>query len=995
MVKIPESPLILIDDERHNGWMRQSNWDCDLRGAGGESCQKSDGRQVLSCNTDYPTCLKRDINRQTDGTLVLETDLTVKSGSGFYIGFWGKETEAVKLVFENGFFTVAGKTLFAFPYGTHHFLFTADIDKGIAKVHADGVWKADIPFTGNAACIDSFRTGFAKEAVGEALLGLNFKLSKNYLVFDLCVSAVESALPAEYELYTETGKAKAVYRRYTPKTLYHVYDLTAQKETDAGVVRHFDRASGTVSFEIKYLPPEKNAAVKISLLAANRTVITLTDDGEYVNVGEQKLYHHCQNVWQTLNIEADTASQTALISLNGKKITTLAFENLTEFVDAFSIALHAQKKASVLFADMVVFVKPPYPADYVPEPLVPEKKGDYYVGINVCPIWHGGHHYGWDEITPFQENRPYLGFYDEGIPEVADWEIKWMCEHGIDFELYCWYAGQADAPMVRSSWSSAIHNGHMKARYSDKVKIALLWEASASAHPQSLDDFKKYFVPYFLEYFFKDSRYMTIDGYAIMSIYSPWTLIQNFGSAEKVREALEYLRSEVRGLGYKDLVIMCCSENVPNTKLCGVDAVHAYNWGRKGYDPDATKEYVREDVKAGYVHCVPTVSMGYNVVAWNMGRFPCMKPDDMKMLLEWCRDEILPLYKDEKESWKRKLVMLSTWNEYGEGTYLMPAGIHGFGYLDAVRSAFCKDVPHADTAPNKEQLKRLDVMHPMDRKILLPLEQIPMPETGKVYRRFTFQSKEDFDKWEFHGFSKVEIKDGRLVGHSDKPDPYMVLKEAYLPIDAAKVSLIRVHIRANKAGHRGCCIQAYYSVTPDKKLYDSSLYELTDPNHVTALDLKVGNNKQAPWKDQVTAFRFDPIWGEGDFELVDIEFVAAPAHKTLFIDGKTIILAQYMQELDGKTYLPFDTRSDLVHIPNLYYEWHETERSLYLFGVKNAVLTENSDTAVVDGRSVPLERPMTLYDGMPLIETEFFADILGFSYRKDQTGVYMTSKNIQ
>ena len=63
--------------------------------------------------------------------------------------------------------------------------------------------------------------------------------------------------------------------------------------------------------------------------------------------------------------------------------------------------------------------------------------------------------------------------------------------------------------------------------------------------------------------------------------------------------------------------------------------------------------------------------------------------------------------------------------------------------------------------------------------------------------------------------------------------------------------------------------------------------------------------------------------------------------------------------------------------------------------MKNAVLTENSDTAVVDGRSVPLERPMTLYDGMPLIETEFFADILGFSYRKDQTGVYMTSKNKQ
>lgn len=77
-----------------------------------------------------------------------------------------------------------------------------------------------------------------------------------------------------------------------------MYDLTAQKKTDAGVVRHFDRASGTVSFEIKYLPPEKNAAMKISLLAAGQSVTTLTDDGEYLNVGEQRLYHHYKNVWR-------------------------------------------------------------------------------------------------------------------------------------------------------------------------------------------------------------------------------------------------------------------------------------------------------------------------------------------------------------------------------------------------------------------------------------------------------------------------------------------------------------------------------------------------------------------------------------------------------------------------------------------------------------------------------------------------------------------------
>lgn len=191
--------------------------------------------------------------------------------------------------------------------------------------------------------------------------------------------------------------------------------------------------------------------------------------------------------------------------------------------------------------------------------------------------------------------------------------------------------------------------------------------------------------------------------------------------------------------------------------------------GERAMTRDATKEYVREDVKAGYVHCVPTVSMGYNVVAWNMGRFPCMKPDDMKMLLEWCRDEILPLYKDEQESWKRKLVMLSTWNEYGEGTYLMPAGIHGFGYLDAVRSVFCKDVPHADTAPNREQLKRLDVMHRWNGKSFFRLKRSqcrkPARSTGssrsKPKRTSTNGSSTVFPRWKSKTESLSVIRTNR------------------------------------------------------------------------------------------------------------------------------------------------------------------------------------------------------------------------------------------
>ena len=59
------------------------------------------------------------------------------------------------------------------------------------------------------------------------------------------------------------------------------------------------------------------------------------------------------------------------------------------------------------------------------------------VGMNICSLWREGSHAGWDCISPYDDVNTVLGFYDEGLPETSDWEIKFMVEHGIDYELYC------------------------------------------------------------------------------------------------------------------------------------------------------------------------------------------------------------------------------------------------------------------------------------------------------------------------------------------------------------------------------------------------------------------------------------------------------------------------------------------------------------------------------------------------------------------------------
>lgn len=57
--------------------------------------------------------------------------------------------------------------------------------------------------------------------------------------------------------------------------------------------------------------------------------------------------------------------------------------------------------------------------------------------------------------------------------------------------------------------------------------------------------------------------------------------------------------------------------------------------------------------------------------------------------------------------------MMSNWNEYGEGTYIMPCkGLNGFGYLNAVRDVYTKEKPHEDDVPTPNQLSRLSYLYP-------------------------------------------------------------------------------------------------------------------------------------------------------------------------------------------------------------------------------------------------------------------------------------------
>lgn len=988
-----KTAVVLVEDTSHIGcFTPRSGWDLDNRGADGLPSVEGPypEKQIRSVLRDMPTTFKRDITEQSDGIITLEAVYTLVSGEGFYFKFANKSDYVLKTVYRAGAFYIGETKAFAVDYGRHYIKFELDMEKGKVKINSDKKYVGEFEFNGTANSISSFVCGFEKEDVGHAALMYSVKMYKNYYVYDFNINLDEGSLPADYKVET-TGAAKAQNKHFGGQFFDYSYLLEAKKDSSVTITRPFDKTAGNVILDMKYLLRDMNGEIDISLCNVDTPAFEVCDRGVELICDKGALKKHSPDVWQTLRAEIDFSEKTVLIKLNGKKVTVLALSDESlEAVNNLKITFKAtgEKTAKGALGEIFVFPAVREAKDYVPEPIVPEKKGDYVVGMNICPLWRTGDHYGWDCISPYEEIKPLMGYYDEGIPETADWEIKFLAEHGVDFELYCWYASQSEYPMRSTRLGAAWYNGHFNAKYSDKCKFALLWEAAGAMHQAGSKAFRKYIVPFWVDYFFSDPRYMTIDNKAIMSVYGGGQLIKDFGSPEAVKKELDYLRSVVKSLGYDDLIILCCAGADETMKQCGFDGGHAYNWGKVGCDVEQTKNLIKTNTDRNVYHIVPTVSTGFNNVAWAGTRSDNMTVEGMKECLEWCRDEMLPKY--PKDSWQSKLVMLSNWNEYGEGTYICPSGLNGFGYLDSVRSVFCKDIPHSDAAPSEHQKKRINIMHPADRAKLGRGDRVkPELRFDKPLYKFTFKDKKDLDMWQFDGFSSLEIKDGKLVGHSDRYDPYMLFNKE-LPFDPDKVSHIVVNIHAYKPIKQMCCTEIFFSTTKDKEVNHACPPVLTVPEKMAPLTFTMYDNPA--WRGEITAFRLDPIWGVGDFVLDSVEFYEAPEHTTVRLDGQTVSMPLYAFEKDGECYFCFDPKNPLANVKELYYEWNKNEKTLTLFGKHQLKLTIGSEKALFDGEPVTLKAPVDFIDGMPVLPMSWYAKTVGYSLKNKKGEVDLITK---
>lgn len=619
----------------------------------------------------------------------------------------------------------------------------ADLNNHTFTICFNGLQKASgVPFLNNVENLNTVFIHTPPNTTTDRQIQIRYvKIYTGYLVNERCLST-----PA-YGVLPDWTTTSATVQGYVCSDPDDVKSLKLLAGSNA--VKTFAASSTSVVVEHKFLLTASSNGTLWDLRSGSTTValrlqIVGTDLCYQSGSTFVTLVPNCRlNLWYSIKIVYSLTNPTdnrADIYVNGKiKATGVATTNNVNSVDRVAFWTPS---ATMWLDDILVYPFLPEPPDYVPAPHYIDD-ANYLVGMQACSMWRDGTVIGWDAVSGYPSRVSLLGTYDEGNPEVADWEIKWMREHGVDFEQFCWFRpwGAEGNPIKEPSpLGSALNEGYFYAKYRDDLKFTIMWE-TANSHVASVDDVVNNVIPYFVEYYFKDPQYLKIDGKPVLSIFSLDGLKNDMpGPADDpylyAREALGALQAACQAEFGGIILLASTNASVDNTAndtandalftnlaACGFDYTHAYSWGHPTGDVVQTQEgRIQGQQRLASAHGlseIPVMTMGFDYSPWvpqqpdAAGGY--LTSSQFQALGDWVKNQFMA-HADPS----RNMVLLDAWNEYGEGHFLLPTPMEGFGYLDAVKAIFNADGLADETPPTSAQKHRLDVLHLPDRMVQIP-----------------------------------------------------------------------------------------------------------------------------------------------------------------------------------------------------------------------------------------------------------------------------------
>lgn len=967
----------------------QAGWTYDGRGDYLRTNVTDGYGTITDISTENGSCLYRDLNKTSEGKIYMETAVSFKNGFDGLEIFFSDEAgnKAYSLKTDEGaLWLLDGETYTKFyePTSQKKFNVKAYIDftaeTPVVKTVIDDSAAMSVNFLSDNFMRFGFKTSDEDVLV---VVPSGVKITANYLVdneFKYCTSSSVKSLPYGW----------------TTSSLNNAYVLGQEGyiKNDAYMAKGFASSvdKGVLATEV-YLFARPEATGKVALTSLGGEKVVFSFDGTDFSLNDTVVYeNYLTNFWYRLRFEVDLDAADGpkgKVYVNGRVVAEDVELGEIEYLNAVKLTASGE---GILFDNILIhsIVKA---NDYVPTPVVPADSKNNIVGINVCSLWSYESNHGWLTVTPYDDFKPILGYYDEGSPEVADWEIKMMVEHGIDFQAFCWYgsnwtngSGEDQLKAVKyPAHSLQLHEGYMYAEYADLMDYCLIWEASNGGIPETAEEFQNVYVPYWIENYFKDPRYLVIDNKPVLLIFGYGRFINAIGGNAAAGECMDYLRNVLKeDYGFDGLiVILSNATDAPWVATAGADAVCRYNWGTNGKDVDYTIDQIRASAelsaKEDYTWTVPTLSTGFNSLPWAGKRYGNMTPEDFETGLEYMRDDYFTEFPIE-ESWQQNLYMLSTWNEYGEGTYIMPSeALHGYGYLEAIRNVMtdADNTAHVDNIPTESQLERIGKNYPQHIRVLRRNDTYE-PDVEKTLASIADTVFSGHELFKVGGCENVSYENG-ISGKATDSTAYVETADV-LGIEIADSAALSVEMTVDVE----TTVSVWYTTddsqyyTSDKVLtFDAVPGTTTHTVDFTMSDITLRSLRIMPTTKDAVNFTINKV------------SVLNPLR--LYIDGLCLESKVYPENIDGTVYYPFDPRLAQGFLMNCHFTWDYATQVLTIFADNGKWIeyTVGSDVALTDDGEVELPYEVYLSDNLPMLYMETLCDELGLAYENEATGLHI------
>lgn len=361
--------------------------------------------------------------------------------------------------------------------------------------------------------------------------------------------------------------------------------------------------------------------------------------------------------------------------------------------------------------DVAAYIWPSYHHEPRVEHFWPEKDGEWYIVRRGSPRFEGHD----------MPRIPLLGYQDEADPAVMRQQVELARAHGVNVFIMDWYWYE-NAPCFERQ----LNEGLIPALEGTDSKFYLMWanhdvDSLWNMHEDTHWDrprevawsgqvSREVLEPMFdriIEKYLTHPCYYRIADKPVFSIFNHPGLLAGLGGLDATKDAFAWMRQRCvsRGLSGLDLQAIghgggeqaganpAQGPDAAVARALGFDSATAYQYNM---DAGQTGDYVAwanqaisswPQYEAIHGTYYPHASVGWD----NTFRNPSFKQEKV---VANCTPEAFEACLWKARQWldarpqQTPLVTINSWNEWTEGSYLLPDMRRGYSYLRAVRNVF-------------------------------------------------------------------------------------------------------------------------------------------------------------------------------------------------------------------------------------------------------------------------------------------------------------------